>query len=287
MKKVAVLGISGFSGRHFAQWLIDAKLTSSYEIYGLARDATTAAASYRFHYFAGDACSESAVSSFLKEVSPSHIINFVGVFKANTFADLLAANVSVSRTICETVVSAGLNPEKILLIGSAAEYGAPAYNPVTERFPTRPITPYGLSKLYQTILAQYYFQNYALPVVVARPFNLIGQGMSPLLAIGSFTRQIDALPEDGTIEVGNLATSRDFVSVDEAVQQYWRLLIAGAPGEVYNVCSGVPRTMRSVLDDLIVRSGKRLRVETVPTLIKPADVDIIYGDPTKYKSLNG
>ena len=56
----------------------------------------------------------------------------------------------------------------------------------------------------------------------------------------------------------------------------------GAPGEIYNVCSGVPRSIRSVLDDLIRESGKKLFVEIDRALFKERDIDSIYGDRTKY-----
>ena len=59
----------------------------------------------------------------------------------------------------------------------------------------------------------------------------------------------------------------------------------GVPGEVYNVCSGAPRTIRSVLEDLIWESGKKLSIEKDPTLLQERDIDSIYGDSTKYDRL--
>jgi nucleoside-diphosphate-sugar epimerase len=56
----------------------------------------------------------------------------------------------------------------------------------------------------------------------------------------------------------------------------------GVPGEIYNVCSGAPRTIRSVLEDLIRESGKKLSIESDPSLLKERDIDSIYGDSTKY-----
>ena len=227
----------------------------------------------------------SAVRAHLSLISPRAALWQVHWPEAGeSFADLLAANVGVSRAICETAVC-GLRLEKILLIGSAAEYGVPPSNPVREECPTRPVNAYGLSKVYQTLLASYYFRNHALPIVVARTFNLLGEGMSPLLSIGSLMHQISTLPDKGAVQVGNIDMSRDFLPIEEAVQQYWRLLITGKPGEIYNVCSGVPRTVRSVLEELIAKSGRQLAIEAVPSLFKTADVEVIYGDPTKCNEL--
>ena len=167
-------------------------------------------------------------------------------------------------------------------MGSAAEYGSTASNPIREDAAPQPISQYGLSKLYQTLLSEYFFRNYGLPTVVARTFNILGDGVSPELSIGSFMRQIAALPDGGVIKVGNISTSRDFLHISEVSRRYWELLMKGAPGEIYNVCSGVPRSIRSVLDDLIRESGKKLFVEIDRALFKERDIDSIYGDRTKY-----
>jgi GDP-4-dehydro-6-deoxy-D-mannose reductase len=283
VRKVAVFGIAGFIGRHFESFIVRSGLFTAYEFHGFARDEKNAERSGQVEYHVGDALNDSSVAEFLKEVSPVYIVNLVGMFRTERFSDLLAANVGVSRAICEAIIRSGLKPEKILLIGSAAEIGAPAANPVSEDCPTQPVNLYGLSKLYQTLLAGYYFRVHALPIVVARTFNLLGKGISPILSVGAFMRQIDASPDNGRIKVGNLETSRDFIAIEDAVDQYWRLLITGRPGEIYNVCSGTPRTIRSVLEELIAQSGKRLTLETDPSLFKSQDVSVIYGDPTKYR----
>jgi GDP-4-dehydro-6-deoxy-D-mannose reductase len=98
-------------------------------------------------------------------------------------------------------------------------------------------------------------------------------------------RQIEEAPKGGVIKVGNISTSRDFLDISEVVRRYWQLLAKGLPGEIYNVCSGTPRTIRSILQDLIAASGKELRVETDPTRYKAQDVASIYGDSAKYDSL--
>src|SRR5262249_15135459 len=201
------------------------------------------------------------------------------------FESLLAVNVGVSRAICDAVLKSKAQVDKILLVGSAAEYGADAMNPVREDSMLRPVNIYGLSKVYQTLLAEHYYRNYALQIVMARTFNILGKELSPELSIGSFMRQIDALPDGGVIKVGNISTSRDFLDIDEVAHRYWNILMNGRPGEIYNVCSGVPRTIRSVLEQLIRESGKKLVVETDPSLLKDKDIAQIYGDSTKYQDL--
>jgi GDP-4-dehydro-6-deoxy-D-mannose reductase len=285
MKRVAVFGIAGFSGRHFERFVASEGLDRAFKFYGFGRDLRRAENSGIFSYCDGDACKATEVCRFLKEVSPEYVLNVTGIFKAETFEKFVAVNVGVSQAICEAIRSHVPDTTKIVLVGSAAEYGSIATNPVKEDDDVRPLSMYGLSKLYQTLLSGYFFRNYRLPTVIARTFNILGQGLSPQLSIGSFMKQIEALPDGGTVKVGNLSTSRDFLHISEVVRRYWNLLMKGVPGEIYNVCSGVPRTIRAVLEDLIRESRKALSIETDPSLFKEHDIDSIYGDGTKYEHL--
>ena len=120
---------------------------------------------------------------------------------------------------------------------------------------------YGITKLFQTQYAEYYFRNFGLPIVVARTFNTFGKGLSKYLSIGSFMAQIDAMSDGGIIRVGNINSSRDFLRIENVVGRYWELLLKGKAGEIYNICSGAPRTIRSILEDLIRESGKSLKFD--------------------------
>jgi len=282
MKSVAVFGIAGFSGKHFERFVAGAGLSDEFEFFGFGRDLSGAERSGFFSYREGNACDESEVLRFVDEIQPTYILNLTGIFRAESFEKFLAVNVGVSRAICEAVLRSNSGVQKLVFVGSAAEYGSPVSNPVREDAEPRPISQYGLTKLYQTLLSGYFFRNYALPAVIARTFNVLGEGLSPELSIGNFMRQIAALPEGGVIKVGNISTIRDFLHISEVSRRYWDLLMKGVPGEIYNVCSGVPRTIRSVLEDLIRESGKTLSIEIDPSLFKGRDVDSIYGDSTKY-----
>jgi GDP-4-dehydro-6-deoxy-D-mannose reductase len=285
VNRVAVFGLTGFSGRHFENFVAGSRLYRNFTFYGFGRESARAPRLGCFSYVQGDATNEGEVCEFIASVQPTYVLNLAGRFGAPTFDDLLAANVGISRNILEALRRANTAVEKILLVGSAAEYGSPATNPVDEETALRPVNLYGLSKLFQTELARYFHRNNGLPVVIARTFNILGEGLSPQLSIGSFMQQIERLPQVGVIRVGNISTSRDFLDIAEVSRRYWNLLVNGVPGQVYNVCSGNPVTIRSVLDELIERSGKKITVETDPALFKDHDVAVIYGSSSKYDTL--
>ena len=105
-------------------------------------------------------------------------------------------------------------------------------------------------------------QEDGLDVVVTRSFNHTGPRQTPAFAAPSMARQI-ALIERGQIEpvikVGNLDAHRDLTDVRDVVRAYAALMKSGTAGVVYNVASGVGRSIRSVLDALVSRSRVPVR----------------------------
>lgn len=284
MIRVAILGIGGFSGRHFERMVAEQNLAQGAQFFGFDRDLSRAERSGLVTYVEGDALDARDLTGFMDMVQPTHVISLLGLFRGS-FELLLAVNVGVSRATCEAALRLKQAVQKIVLVGSAAEYGDVSENPVREDAPLRPVSPYGLAKVYQTLLAEYYTHNYALPIVVARTFNILGEGLSAELSIGNFMRQIAALEDGGVLKAGNLTTSRDFLHAAEVSRRYWTLLMKGVAGEMYNVCAGAPTPIRSILNDLIRQSGKKITIETDPALFKERDIPYIYGDGSKFDRL--
>ena len=74
----------------------------------------------------------------------------------------------------------------------------------------------------------------------------------------------------------------------DIVRGYWALLDRGEPGEVYNLCSGRPWAIQQVLDFLLGESrSKGISVETDPARLRPSDVMVLDGDPSKIRNATG
>jgi GDP-4-dehydro-6-deoxy-D-mannose reductase len=103
-------------------------------------------------------------------------------------------------------------------------------------------------------------------------------------------RQI-ALIERGAMEplvkVGNVEAQRDLTDVRDTVRAYALLIERGTPGVVYNVASGVARSMRSVLDALIGRCRVPVHVAFDPARLRPQDTSILVGDATRLRETTG
>jgi GDP-4-dehydro-6-deoxy-D-mannose reductase len=87
--------------------------------------------------------------------------------------------------------------------------------------------------------------------------------------------------------VGNLESVRDFTDVRDMVQAYWLALDKGAPGEVYNICSGRGHTARQVLDILLDLAHVQVTVREDPARMRPSDVTLLVGDCSKFQSVTG
>jgi GDP-4-dehydro-6-deoxy-D-mannose reductase len=180
---------------------------------------------------------------------------------------------------------------KVIVISSAEVYGsiAPEMLPVDETAPVAPVTPYAASKAAAEQVALQAWRGYGQPVVVARPFNHVGPGQAPSFAVSALSRRIveAALSGAPTIAVGTLSTRRDFTDVRDVVRAYRGLAEVGAPGEIYNVCSGRDVAILDIAEALLKLSSADLKLVTDESLVRPVDVPVLCGDPTRISELAG
>jgi GDP-D-mannose dehydratase len=107
----------------------------------------------------------------------------------------------------------------------------------------------------------------------------------------TFARQVAEIEAglcEPVVEVGDLKPRRDYSDVRDIVRGYAVLLERGEPGEVYNLCSGRSWSVQHVLDFLLAQSTvKGIVVRVDPARLRPSDVMVIEGDPTKIEKATG
>lgn len=225
----------------------------------------------------------------INRIKPDQILHLAATF-VNDFEEAYAVNVEATRQLLEVVQQSGLRT-RVLLIGSAAEYGVvePEENPVREDRILSPVSIYGLTKAWQTQLACLYASR-GVDVVVARVFNLDGPKLSERLFIGRLQNQIEEVLAGrlSVIELGPLTATRDYVSTEEAAEQILAAAAHGESGCVYNIASGQPVTMR----DLLIRylAINKLDASIVHEAVNLTnrigyDVPVIFADITKIMQL--
>jgi GDP-4-dehydro-6-deoxy-D-mannose reductase len=182
---------------------------------------------------------------------------------------------------------------RFLAVGSSEEYGLvrPEELPIRETNPLRPMSPYAVSKVAQDMMGYQYFMSYGLPIVRARAFNHEGPRRGEVFVTSNFARQvaeIEAGLREPVIFVGDLKPRRDYSDVRDIVRGYWKLLEHGVPGEVYNLCSGRSWAIQQVLDFFLDQSRvKGITVQKDPARLRPSDVMVLEGDPSKIRNATG
>jgi GDP-4-dehydro-6-deoxy-D-mannose reductase len=204
---------------------------------------------------------------------------------------VLEVNIIGTAAVLAAARQCGTDP-RVLVTSSAEVYGAvtdPELLPLSERSPTAPLTPYAASKLAaEAVVAQAHL-GHGQHVITVRPFNHIGPGQTPNFAVPALAKRIVEADRLGspTIPVGNLSARRDFTDVRDVVRAYRLLVEAGRPGEVYNVCSGQDVSIREIADSLLRLAGTTLEFEIDPSLVRPVEVPVLRGDPTRLMDATG
>jgi GDP-4-dehydro-6-deoxy-D-mannose reductase len=203
--------------------------------------------------------------------------------------DVLRVNAEGSLNVFLAALEAGV--QRVLLIGSAEEYGhiTPDLLPVREDTPLRPVSPYGASKAAAEMLASHAFHGRGLEVVCVRAFNHLGPGQSAALVASAIAKQVAEAERagGGVVRTGDLTPRRDFTDVRDVVRAYRLLVERGAPGEAYNVCSGVDVAIQDVADHLAASSSVPVTFELDPERLRPVDVPVVRGDNGKLRAATG
>lgn len=172
-----------------------------------------------------------------------------------------------------------------IYLSSAAVYGEPLYLPVREDHPTRPISPYGLSKLMGEQVLEVFSRTYGLSYVTLRLFNVYGPGQSAAYAgvVAKFVeRAVQGLPP---LILGDGRQTRDFVHVRDVAKAVIAALERGLRNEVLNIASGRPTSILELAELVTEMAG--LNFEPVFDKPRPGDIRHSYADISKARELLG
>jgi len=283
-ERVLITGAGGFAGGYMSA-SIKAQ-PDQMEVIGT--DIVDSSIDSFSRFFVADACDAAAIADIVRQIVPDYVIHLAGVFGSELNQDIYRVNL-LSMTALLEAVRMHVPEAIVVAVGSAAEYGNVSESklPVNEQTFCQPITPNGLSKLFATQAAMHYHRTYDLRVMVVRPFQLIGKGVSSQLAPGSFAKQLKQSVAEGSgvIKVGNLESSRDFLDIHDFTEAILSLCRNPASGEVFNVCSGKAVKMIDLLEMMITVSRAKIRIEVDPTRFRGhADVSAIFGDYRKIEN---
>lgn len=298
MKNALITGITGQDGAYLAKFLLE----KGYEVYGLlARRAT--ATTWRLEELGvldkielieGDLTDVTSIIRAIEIAKPDEFYNlgaqsFVGTSWKQP--KLTAQSTGLGALNCLEAIRI-MNPKIKFYQASTSEMfgGIPEYPLQSETTPFHPRSPYGVSKLF----AHWMTINYRESFDVFGCCGILFNHESPLRGIEFVTRKVtDAVARiklgvQSDLHLGNIDAKRDWGFAGDYVEAMWLMLQQETP-DTYVVATGKTTTVRDMCKIAFEHVGLDYEKYVVidPKFYRPAEVDLLLGDPTKAKEQLG
>jgi len=293
--KAFITGINGFVGSHLAEFLLRKGCVVSGLILEKDKVEKISGIIDNIHLYEGDVKDYGLLKDIIAESQPEEVYHLAGLSHVQDSWknewETYKVNFLGTYNLLEAIKELGLNP-KVLIIGSSDEYGRvqPDRLPIREDYPLMPLSPYGVSKACQELLALRYARAEGMQIVAVRAFNHTGPRQEPAFVCSDFAKQIVEAEiglKESVISVGDLKSERDFTDVRDVVEAYYLLLKKGISGDVYNVCSGKAFSIEWVLSRLLSFTEKVIKIKEDPERLRPVDITVRIGDNRKIREATG
>ena len=294
MRKAFITGITGQDGRHLAEFL----QTKGYKVYGMMKGQHNPRAELLRDEFPevevvpGDLTDLTSLVTALEYVQPDEFYNLGAIsFVAMSFNQAeLTANVTglgVLRALeaVRMVGGAQNNPIRFYQASSSEMFGKVRQTPQTEMTPFHPRSPYGVAKVFGHDITVNYRESYGMYACSGILFNHEG----PRRGLEFVTRKITntaariKLGIDKELVLGNTDAKRDWGYAGDYVKAMWMMLQQAEPDD-YVIATGETHSVDEFLTLAFEKAGLgdfRQYVKHDPKYFRPAEVDLLIGDPSK------
>jgi nucleoside-diphosphate-sugar epimerase len=284
--KCVVTGAAGFIGSHLCESLLRrghdvAGVDAFLPYYPLpVKEANLAAArsSPRFRFHRLDLRTQSLDEALAGAEVIFHLAAMPGLAQSWVdFDGYASCNLLATQRLLEAARRTAPGLRRFLYASTSSVYGSNANG--DEGLPTRPVSPYGVTKLAAENLCRAYGEAHGLPVVVLRYFSVYGPRQRPDMG---YHRFIQALLHDRPVVVyGDGQQSRSNTYVADCVGATVAA-VSALPGEVYNVGGGEAADVWEILARLEKLAGRPARVVREPA--RPGDQRCTFADTSRLRS---
>ena len=314
MKKALITGITGQDGSYLAEFLLE----KGYEVHGITRRASISNTARIDHIkdqitlHDGDLSDSSSLIRIISIVQPDEIYNLAAQSHVQVSFDVpeYSGDVDALGTlrVLEAVRILGLTKKTKVYQASTSElYGKVEEVPQKETTPFHPYSPYAVAKQYGFWITKEYREAYGMFAVNGILFNHESERRGENFVTRKITLAAGRIAEglQDHLELGNMDSLRDWGYAKDYVECMWLIMQQDKP-EDFVIATGVQHTVRDFTEKAFAANGIKLRWEgsgldekgydaetgrmlvcVNPQWFRPTDVDNLWGDPTKAKTVLG
>ncbi len=317
MNKIALItGITGQDGSYLAEFLLE----KGYEVHGMVRRASVSntqriehlieAGSVRLHD--GDLSDSSSLIRIINMIQPDEIYNLAAQSHVQVSFDVPEYSgdvdaIGVLRVLEAVRILNLTNKTRIYQASTSELYGKVEEIPQKETTPFHPYSPYAVAKQYGFWITKEYREAYGMFAVNGILFNHESERRGENFVTRKITRAAGRIAEglQDHLELGNMDSLRDWGYAKDYVECMWLMLQHEVP-EDFVIATGEQHTVRDFTEKAFEANGISLRWEgrgleekgydaktgkllvcVNPEWFRPTDVDNLWGDPSKAKSVLG
>jgi GDPmannose 4,6-dehydratase len=280
-KKAFITGITGQDGSYLCELLLE----KGYEVHGLIRRSSSfntarIEACYqdphvknaRLFLYYGDMIDGTSLSHLVKEIQPDEVYNLAA-----------QSHVRVSFDVPVYSRSAAGNA-RFYQASSSEMFGKVAESPQTERTPFHPRSPYACAKVFSYWQTVNYREAYGMFACNGVLFNHESPRRGETFVTRKITRAATRIREgiQDKLFLGNLDAQRDWGFAGDYVKAMWQMLQQERPDD-YVIATGETHSVREFVEEVfgLLDLDWRKHVEVDPRYFRPAEVDLLLGDPSK------
>lgn len=316
MKKALITGITGQDGSYLAEFLLE----KDYEVHGIIRRASISNTARIDHLIAknaitlhdGDLSDTSSITNIIAKVQPDEIYNLAAQSHVQVSFDVPEYSGDVDAIgvlrILEAVRMLGLAKKTKIYQASTSElFGKVEEVPQKETTPFHPYSPYAVAKQYGFWIIKEYREAYGMFAVNGILFNHESERRGENFVTRKITLAAGRIAEglQDYLELGNMDSLRDWGYAKDYVECMWMILQHDVP-EDFVIATGEQHTVRDFTEKAFQANGINIRWEgsgveekgydsatgkmlvcVNPAWFRPTDVDNLWGDPTKAKTVLG
>jgi len=295
MPTAIVTGVTGQDGSYLADFL----LSKGYQVIGMVRRSSTVTFGRIQHIqddieiIQGDLHDQSSLVSLIEEYHPDEVYNLAAQsFVPTSWKQPVLTGEVTALGVTRLLEAIRLvKPDTRFYQASSSEmFGKVREVPQTEATPFYPRSPYGVAKVYGHWITVNYRESYNLFACSGILFN----HESPRRGLEFVTRKIThgvariKLGLANEIRLGNLESRRDWGYAGDYVEAMWLMLQQETPDD-YVVCTGTTHSVREFCDAAFSHVGLNYENYVVqdPRFYRPAEVDLLVGDPKRARKNMG